>query len=159
MRIGKNVIDIPKSAESRVPSSPPPKPPPPARQRANKMLPTARIRRKEPKESVGNIVKTHAVGYCEVTSLHGFAYWVSAPRVVEKAFWVFVVVIFGLFATLIINHAVTDWINKPSVTKIETFSKVGKAEMIHVYSLNEVNVYRFKFGNIVCTFIRHVRTD
>ena len=49
------------------------------------------------------IITENATGYCESTSLHGFSYWVSAPRVVEKIFWVIVVATAFVFATIIIK--------------------------------------------------------
>jgi hypothetical protein len=62
--------------------------------------------------------------YCEATSIHGFAYWVAAPRLLEKLFWVVVVIIGFVCASLIINKAVDDWQKHPGVVKINTFSKV-----------------------------------
>ncbi len=75
------------------------------------------------KPSAGSILSEHGKAYCETTSIHGFAYWVSAPRVIEKAFWVIVVITFMCCAAAIIHAAAVGWISDPSATKIKTFSK------------------------------------
>ncbi len=49
----------------------------------------------------------HAREYCESTSIHGFAYWVLAPRWPEKAFWMVLVVLFVSFAFAILRQDVT----------------------------------------------------
>jgi hypothetical protein len=82
------------------------------------------------------IVKANARAYCENTSIHGFSYWITAPRLLEKFFWV-IVVVFGLIcASLIINTAVKDWQDSPTVTVIKSFSKVKiKKENVYVFLL------------------------
>ncbi len=76
------------------------------------------------KKSVPGIISEHARTYCETTTVHGFAYWTSAPRLPEKAFWVALVIAFMTCAGLIIGTAVKDWIEDPVATTIKTFSKV-----------------------------------
>ena len=70
------------------------------------------------------LVGWHAKAYCEATTVHGFAYWVNAPRFVERIFWVAVVVTGFTCASLIISAAVRDWQENPGVTTIKTFSRV-----------------------------------
>ena len=36
-------------------------------------------------------LKTTLRDYCENTSLHGFAYWVSSRKLIERFFWVVIV--------------------------------------------------------------------
>jgi hypothetical protein len=55
---------------------------------------------------------------------------VSAPRAVEKLFWVVVVIVGFTIASLIISTAVSDWQESPGVVAIETFSKVIYTEAI-----------------------------
>ncbi len=74
--------------------------------------------------SAASILSEHGKGYCEATSLHGFAYWVSAPRIIEKVFWVVIVLTFMCCACSIIHTAAVAWIETPGDTKIKTFSKV-----------------------------------
>ncbi len=38
------------------------------------------VGRAKNKQPVGKIAQFHAEEYCRVTTLHGFAYWVSSPR-------------------------------------------------------------------------------
>lgn len=71
-------------------------------------------------------VDTDLKAYCETTTIHGFAYWVSAPRLLEKLFWAIVVVIGFTCAGLIVTSAVKDWNENPGVVIINTFSKVSK---------------------------------
>jgi hypothetical protein len=82
------------------------------------------ILKKKPPNPACAIVKANARAYCETTTIHGFSYWITAPRVLEKFFWVTVVVLGLICASLIINTAVEDWQNNPAVTIIKSFSKV-----------------------------------
>jgi hypothetical protein len=70
-------------------------------------------------------LQAQAKAYCETTSIHGFSYWVSAPRLIEKLFWVAVVLTGFTCASFIINHAVDDWQHNPSTVTINSFSKVN----------------------------------
>jgi hypothetical protein len=69
-------------------------------------------------------VRTNARAYCETTTIHGFRYWVNAPRGIEKLFWVIVVITGFACASLIISAAFLDWQNNPGVVSINSFSKV-----------------------------------
>jgi hypothetical protein len=81
------------------------------------------------KETVttSNLLKQQAKAYCETTSIHGFTYWVNAPRFVEKLFWVAVVLTGFTCASLIIKAAFADWQKNPGIVTINTFSKVKVA--------------------------------
>ncbi len=74
--------------------------------------------------SLKEIVPAQGKAYCENTSIHGFAYWVAAPRISERIFWVCVVLFGFTCASLIIHTAITDWIEYPGTTGIDTFAKV-----------------------------------
>jgi hypothetical protein len=63
--------------------------------------------------------------YCETTTIHGFVYWVNAPRLIEKLFWVVVVLTGFVCACLIINDAFDEWQKNPGVVTINSFSKVN----------------------------------
>ncbi len=52
-------------------------------------------------------------------------------RLPEKAFWVFVVILFAIFSALIIRTAVLDWTDDPAITRIDTFSKVWGAQALN----------------------------
>ncbi len=69
-------------------------------------------------------IAEHSKAYCETTTVHGFAYWVKAPRLVERIFWVIVVISFGTYAGYIVGSAIRDWIDHPTSTYIKTYSKV-----------------------------------
>ena len=71
-----------------------------------------------------NVIFDNAVHYCEVTTVHGFSYWVSTSNLAEKFFWVVVVVTGFTCSSLIISTAVQGWLDEPGVTLIKTFSKV-----------------------------------
>ncbi len=77
------------------------------------------------RRQLGGHLAFHGRSFCESTSIHGFAYWVAAPRLLEKLFWVAVVAGFATGACLIIASAVEDWMRNPGVTQIETFSKAS----------------------------------
>ena len=77
-----------------------------------------------------NLILANIVNYCKSTSIHGFAYWVSAENILEKLFWVLVVVSGFTSAIAIVSSAVQGWIDEPGVTEIKTFSKV-------VYTMDE----------------------
>ena len=70
------------------------------------------------------MILDNAVNYCETTTIHGFSYWVSARNLPEKLFWVLVVIIGFICASLIISTAIEGWLDEPGVTLIKTFSKV-----------------------------------
>ena len=71
-----------------------------------------------------NVIVDNAVSYCNATTIHGFSYWVSAERKVEKLFWVFTVIIGFTCASLIISAAIQGWLDEPAATEIKSFSKV-----------------------------------
>ena len=58
--------------------------------------------------------------YCQVCSPHGFSYWVSSKRTGDKLFWVMVVKICFLGSSYFVKTAITDWIENPTVTTIDT---------------------------------------
>lgn len=76
------------------------------------------------KKKCQNVIYANAVSYCETTSIHGFAYWISADNLAEKLFWFIVVCIGFSCSGLIISSAVRGWREHPGVTVIKTFSKV-----------------------------------
>jgi formate-dependent nitrite reductase membrane component NrfD len=80
--------------------------------------------RKESRRRARHILAANARSYCETTTIHGFGYWVSATRRIEKVFWVIVVIIGFVCASLIIKTAVEDWQQNPGVVTINSFSKV-----------------------------------
>ena len=71
-----------------------------------------------------SLVRDHAISYCETTTIHGFSYWVSAPRLPERIFWVCLVLAFASYAGVIVLGAIREWVESPVVTEIKTFSKV-----------------------------------
>ena len=52
---------------------------------------------------VGQILGENVSGYCQSTTIHGFAYWISAPRSMEKLFWVIVVIASLAFPAIILR--------------------------------------------------------
>ena len=77
-------------------------------------------------QSVSKILKD----YCENCSGHGFQYWVADSSVLEKLFWVVVVLFFFTSGTVMVNEAVTHWGDNPKSVEITTFSKKA-TELIH----------------------------
>jgi hypothetical protein len=75
-------------------------------------------------QRASKLLAANARAYCETTSIHGFAYWVSAPRLLEKLFWVIVVCTGFLCASLIIISPLQDWRDHPGVVSINSFSRV-----------------------------------
>jgi hypothetical protein len=82
---------------------------------------------KPPPFSASNLLRTNARVYCETTTIHGFFYWVNAPRLLEKLFWVVVVLTGFTCASLIILAAFDDWQKNPGIVTINSFSKVNYA--------------------------------
>ena len=83
--------------------------------------------------------------YCENTTVHGFAYWVSAPRAAEKLAWVAVVIAGFAAGGSIVASAVRDWIVNPSVTTIDTFSKVPLSNFVHKLGQRQLVSFRSLF--------------
>jgi hypothetical protein len=75
--------------------------------------------------SAQQVLASNAKSYCENTTIHGFVFWVTAPRLLEKLFWVVVVIVGLVFAGLIIKSAIEDWQENPGVVTIKSFSKVN----------------------------------
>ena len=50
------------------------------------------------------ILKAQAVGYCQSTTIHGFAYLVSGRDLCEKLFWAAVIITGFVLASLIIDQ-------------------------------------------------------
>lgn len=71
-----------------------------------------------------SVLKRNAVDYCEATTLHGFAYYVKADNLVERLFWIAVNITSFVCAGIFISAAIEDWINDPTTTVIQSFSKV-----------------------------------
>ena len=76
--------------------------------------------------SVSKILKD----YCENCSGHGFQYWVADSSVLEKLFWVAVVLFFFTSGAAMVNEAVTHWSVNPDVVEITSFSKKA-TDLIH----------------------------
>ena len=58
--------------------------------------------------------------YCEVCSPPGFSYWVNSERKGDKLFWVLVVFMCLLGSGYFVKTAITDWIENPTVTTIDS---------------------------------------
>ena len=71
-----------------------------------------------------SVLKRIAVEYCESTTLDGFAYFVRAENNVERLTWIAITVTSFVCAGLCISAAVEDWMNDPTTTVIQSFSKV-----------------------------------
>jgi hypothetical protein len=86
------------------------------------------ISQREKKETVttSNLLKRQAKAYCETTSIHGFTYWVNAPRFIEKIFWVAVVLTGFTVASVIISASIDDWQKNPGIVTVNTFSTFSK---------------------------------
>jgi hypothetical protein len=76
------------------------------------------------RQRAAHIVAANARTYCETTTLHGFVYWVTAPRHLEKFFWVIIVLIGFVCASVIVSAAIDDWKKNPGIVTINSFSKV-----------------------------------
>ena len=60
-------------------------------------------------------LKRTTVEYCEATTLHGFAYLISAPRIIEKFVWSCVIAC--------LHEAIVDWTQHPTATVYDVGSK------------------------------------
>ena len=54
-------------------------------------------------------VKASFRGYCEATSLHGWSYLASEPKVIAKAFWAIIIFISFVLCSIVLSRAVDDW--------------------------------------------------
>ena len=77
-------------------------------------------------EKGSSVLKRNVQEYCKSTSIHGFAYWVQAQNSAEKLVWIVSTVLSITCAGLIISAAFWDWQENPGVTRIESFSQVGR---------------------------------
>ncbi len=91
------------------------------------------------------ILTGNAARYCEATSIHGFAYWVAAPRLPEKFFWVVVTIAGFVCASLIVNEAVVNWMEQPGTTGIATFSKAQIKPSLYTNICSIVNCLTFLY--------------
>ncbi len=57
--------------------------------------------------------------YCETTTLHGFYYLVTAPKLLEKILWGAVIVAFSAYVGKILYAAVVDWNENPTATRYD----------------------------------------
>ena len=74
------------------------------------------------------VLKRNAVDYCEATTLHGFVYWVRAENLIERLFWITVTITSFTCAGLNISAAIGDWMDDPTTTVIQSFSKVTQID-------------------------------
>ncbi len=56
------------------------------------------------------------VDFCKNTTLHGFAYVVSAPRLFERVIWGLVIATFVSYGWTTVFKAVIDWSENPTAT-------------------------------------------
>jgi hypothetical protein len=75
-------------------------------------------------QQVFKLLAAHVIAYCETTTIHGFSYCASAPRLLEKLFWVAVVCTGFLCAGLIVSSPLQEWRDSPGVVSINSFFKV-----------------------------------
>jgi hypothetical protein len=75
-------------------------------------------------QQVFKVLAAHVRAYCQTTTIHGFSYCASAPRFVEKLFWVAVVCTGFLCAGLIVSSPLQEWSDHPGVVSINSFFKV-----------------------------------
>ena len=79
------------------------------------------MRGKREKVDVQNLTKTlksTAKEYCENCSAHGFSYWVSSKRTVDRLFWVTVVVFCFAGSSYFVKTAIDDWNDNPTQTTV-----------------------------------------
>ena len=67
--------------------------------------------------SVANSLIATGREYCEVSTLHGFSYWLS-KRTVDKLFWVGVVFVCFASSGYFLKTAIEDWRENPIQTTI-----------------------------------------
>jgi hypothetical protein len=56
--------------------------------------------------------------YCEITTLHGFNYWVSCTKISDRIYWGVSVMIGVACSTYFCKTAIKEWIDSPSQTTI-----------------------------------------
>ncbi len=61
--------------------------------------------------------------FCEATTLHGFAYIVSADKLLEKVFWAVVIALFVTYGWTTVFKAVIDWGLNPTETVYELMKR------------------------------------
>ena len=70
------------------------------------------------KFNVVSSLRSTAKEYCEVCSPHGFSYWVTSKRKLEKLFWVGVVIVCFAISGYFVKTATEDWRDNPTQTTI-----------------------------------------
>ena len=58
--------------------------------------------------------KSTAKEYCENCTPHGFSYWVSSARTVDRLFWVTVVLLCFAGSSYFVKTAIDDWRDNPT---------------------------------------------
>ena len=94
-----------------------------------------------------SVFKRIAVEYCESTTLHGFAYFVRAENGIERLSWIAITVISFVCAGFCISAAIEDWMNDPTTTVIQSFSKVFRAKSLDNTNFDNTNIYHFTASN------------
>ena len=101
--------------------------------------------------------------YCEVCTPHGFSYWVSSKRAVDKVFWVGVVLACFIVSGYFVKTATEDWRENPTQTTINalgipiksldhpaiTICKPNGIYDVGEYLRAEFNNFQFSCGQIV----------
>ena len=85
---------------------------------------TSSLHRKSKKLSPGKALSSTGNDYCQNTTVHGFAYWVSPDcHPVEKVFWIVIVIIGFTAGAIIVSKAIISWNEKPKKVEISSFSE------------------------------------
>ena len=89
------------------------------------------LSRPNPKKR-SSMLKRIAVEYCESTTLDGFAYFVKAENNIERLAWITVTVTSFVCAGICISAAIGDWMDDPTITVIQSFSKVQNDDCLDI---------------------------
>ncbi len=62
------------------------------------------------------------VGYCQNTSLHGWAYLVDKEGPLRKAFWALTIVTSFCICGYLVGQTARDWAEEPVMTTVDSFT-------------------------------------
>ena len=110
--------------------------------------PEARAQRKK-RVVFGNLKSLAGVfsDFCSNTSAHGFQYLVSTQSFFERMFWVGIVGLGFIFASIMVLSLASQWTENPSSVAIKTFSK--PANEVPFPAITICNEHGFDVGEYI----------
>ena len=85
-------------------------------------------------------------GYCENTTLHGWAYIPAVNRLVYRLFWFAVIISMFIGGAIIVTNANSNWISSPTISSVESFAEPVQTVQFPTITICPVNGEPDKWG-------------